>query len=307
MATATSEASAEPTLTSLLVALKEVAGPQFPACLFESHVRQPTFRQGKRTAVFTHKNTLYDTTKRVFYDSVEEWAVAAANAAAKAGDAAADADATAKADLAFGGGATWLSAAELRLRAKLLLQEFEQRIPTLSELVQHMEHLRTLQDATLWERRRWEESLFVFDTDNRAPTAIGYFQLRYAPRVRCSYSNGKFVDTKTRKQFKTLEGWLAICGEDADLEDVRFARKGLAVPLTMLEVFHRLQTLLQLRKQSFTLYEKCVWRYRYICQGTYDEDEWEYWGDEEDEDTVWSEEEEGSEEGGEEGDEEGEE
>lgn len=284
------------TLTSLLKDLKEAAGPQFPACLFAGAAtpRQASFRlaAGKGKALLTHKNKIYDETERKFYDSLEEWVSAAAEFPAG--------DSSAAAKLEFGGGAIWLPAAELQLRASLLLQEFLQRIPTLSELLLHVDYLRTLEDTTLWEGKRWEETLFVFDTDNRAPAAAGHFHLRFAPRVRCTFTNGKFVDTKTRRTFKTLEGWLAICGEDADLEDVRFARKELAVGLSMGEVYHRLQALLTLRKQSYKLYEKCVWRYQYICQGTWDEEEWNYWDDEEDADTVWSEE--GDEEGDEEDD-----
>lgn len=277
------------TLTSLLKDLKEAAGPQFPACLFAGATvpRQPSFRlaAGKGRALLTHKNRIYDETERKFYDSLEMWMAAAADKFPAADEL------PAAAKLEFGGGATWLPAAELQLRVSLLLQEFLQRIPALSELLLHVDYLRTLEDATLWEGKRWEETLFVFDTDSRAPTAPGHFHLRYAPRVRCTFTNGKFVDTKTRKTFKTLEGWLAICGEDADLEEVRFARKGLASGLTMSEVYHRLQTLLSLRKQSYKLYEKCVWRYQYICQGTWDEEEWDYWDEEdEDADTVWSEE-----------------
>lgn len=275
------------TLSELLRDLKDVAGPQFPACLFESPPRQPVFQLGTARAIMLHGGAFYDTTKRRSYAALEDWV-----AATLAGSHMALA-ASAAASLQFGGTGAWLTATELRHRAELLLAEFETHVPTLSELLLHVNYLCELRDASLWDGRTWKDALYVFDTDNRSKLGVQFY-LEYAPRISCKFQDGKFVDKKTSKRFKTLEGWLAICGEDADLEAVRFSRHSQGrlrgEPLTMTEVYHRLQVVLALRRESYHVYEKCVWRYQYICNGTYDEEEWDCWTEEgDDADTVWSE------------------
>lgn len=285
-------------LGSLLIALQEAAGPQFPTCLFERPVRQPSFqRKGlPNRALFTHSYAIYDSHLKKTFDTLEMWCAATATAAA----AAAGTD-----DLQFGSGDVWLPADELRARAQILLQEYRSRVPTLSELLQHVYHLQTKRDALVWSGLRWEDSLYVFDTDNRPPTSASarqpHFFLRCTPRVSCKFQGGKFVDTASKKTFQTLEGWLAVCGYDSELDDVRFScRRSKEAGLAVSNVYHRLQALLHIRNESYKIYSKCVWRYQSICKEVYDEEEWSCWEDEEDEDTVWSED-------GEEGDEEGDE
>jgi hypothetical protein len=270
-------------VATLLFSLRDEAGPQFPQCLFERPVRQPAFQSPVKPnkLLLMHTNCFYDTRTHETYDTVEAWC--------KSLDLA-------PSSLQFGNAEAWIPVDELYHRATLLLAEYERRVPTFSELVHHAEHLRTRRDAATWGTTRFEDLFYVFDTDNRTRSS-GVFYLEYAPRTSCKFKDGRFVDTQTQKRFQTLEGWLAICGHDAELEDVRFcckrmgghgfARSGTVV-LTVRDLYHRLRVLLDLRKESVGIYSKCIWRYRRICKGGFDEEEWDAWGDEEDADTVWT-------------------
>jgi hypothetical protein len=267
-------------ITTLLFSLRDEAGPQFPPCLFEARpVRQPTFHSPAKPnqAILMHTNCFYDTHSRKTYDTLEDWC--------KIEDLALS-------GLRYGNTHSWISIDELRHRAVLLLEEYARHVPTFSEVIHHAEHLRTKRDAMLWGTTRFEDLLHLFDTDNRS-RAGGVFYLSYAPHISCKFREGRFLDKKTKKRFLTLEGWLAICGKDAELEDVRFGYKRAGasgtVVLTMGDLYHRLRTINNLRKESFGIYSKCIWRYHAICKGTYDEEEWDCWEeDDEDADTVWT-------------------